>query len=68
MPLKTAFFKDGFNRIVTHKKIWTLFMIIYSIQSLIWTLYKIKETKIELYFVKVFTQIIILFNPFWHYF
>ena len=43
-------------------------MTIYSIQSRILTLEKFKESKIELYFVKVFTQMIISCNSFWHYF
>ena len=33
-------------------------MIIYSIQNLMWTLYKITES-IELFFIEIFTQIII---------
>ena len=39
-------------------------MMIYSIQNFIWTLYKIAESKIELYFIKIFTLMIISYNSF----
>ena len=39
-------------------------MIIYCIQNLNWTLYKIAASKIELYFIKIVTQIIISSNSF----
>ena len=33
--------------------------MIYSIQNHTWTPYKITESEIELYFIKIFTQMII---------
>ena len=40
----------------------------YSMQNRIRTLDKITECKIELYFIKIFTQMIISCNSFWRYF
>ena len=42
----------------------TIFMMIFSIHNLIWTIYmyKISKSKIELYFIKIFTQMIISCN------
>ena len=41
----------NFQTIKRFEFIKTIFMIIYSIQSCIWMLFKIKESKIEIYFV-----------------
>ena len=43
-------------------------MIVYSIRYPVWTPYKITESKIELYLIKIFTQIITFKNLFWRYF
>ena len=67
MFLKTAFFQDGFNRIVTHKifesyKSYIYYDIINSKPYL--DILKYKKLN-ELYFIKIFTMIIIFCNWFW---
>ena len=42
-----------------------VFMIIYSMQNCIWTIYKNTLSKILPYFIKIFTQMPISGNSFW---
>ena len=43
----------------------TIFMMIYLMQNLNWTAYKISVSKISLYFIKIFSHVAISCNSSW---